>query len=116
MTRELDAEVAEKVMGWKPLEDSAMYPNHGWAGSDGLFLCHAFDFEPSTDIAAAFQVVEKMRERGYEFSLDSNTAGDKQDGEPLWIASVGKWSRMGQTPSEAICRAALAAQHGKEKA
>jgi hypothetical protein len=60
--RELDALVAEKVMGWKderPQYDQCMVVNENVGGMLGPIRV----FAPSTDISAAWEVVEKMHDR-----------------------------------------------------
>ena len=92
--RELDAMVMEAI-GYKPVPVAFMFghkePFPGW------------DEPPrySTDIAAAWQVVDAMRERGWRFSLHEHPDG-------WWAAFNGK---MMDAPSAtvplAICRTAL---------
>lgn len=89
MSRALDVVIAEKVMGW----DRVRY---------------------STDIARAFEVVAKMRERGYWLKL----VGPWSATETEWRAGFtefetvdcgSSWVRgRATTPAEAICKAALA--------
>lgn len=76
LNREIDALIAEKVMGYEPSEfthwpcGKARSPNQLYWRKDGkLFM---FDNLPhySTDIAAAWQVVDKLR-KIYCFQLDS---------------------------------------------
>jgi hypothetical protein len=99
MTRELDREVAERVMGMN-------------LGSTPSQRDESMEFVPdySTSVDRAFLVVEKMRERGFKaFKL-------YQHPEPLphtdWLAAfdMGGGPYIGaDTAPEAICRAALAA-------
>lgn len=72
---ELDALVAEKVMGWRWLHDGlgnmAWYEglhDTGW-GDGGDAGRNRRAWAPATDIAAAWQVVEKMRSDGWLVSL-----------------------------------------------
>lgn len=71
--------------------------------------------EYSTDIAAAWQVVEKMRTDGWRFDLYDSFAGWRATfgrpggidrGENMWVLRA---SDRHETAPEAICRAALAA-------
>ncbi len=109
--REIDKEIAEKVMGWgwsKPDEQGAMY-NHP----------NAIGFEPSTDIQDAFLVVEKIISReGWEYDI----VGDKdsieirfQAGDLLGVASVKvENGDIQKATSMAICLAARKAiRNGK---
>jgi len=77
--REIDRLVAEKVMGWIPqreIQGKILY-----VLQDGTQI--AFDWKPTTYIANAWQVVEKMRE-GRIFSLCD--AWDEND-EPIFYAN-----------------------------
>lgn len=100
--RELDALVAEKVMGVK---DPQMFPNFGAAVP-----------RYSTDIASAWLVVEKMREN----IKDVLTLAGPSDETPKWWATFDKkWHgrasqnlfewESGDTAPHAICLAALKA-------
>lgn len=127
--RERDALVAEKVMGCKvewrewmddkkpepwcgcdnPDWDSPKPHQHTWDGDWQYMPCWVKNY--STDIAAAFEVVEKMREKGWRLYLESQQdswmAGftqepDKTDG------IVIQFEEAGEAP-EAISLAALTA-------
>lgn len=118
--RELDAIVAERVMGatWrKPTRYAgidgvsslvlgerhsavAITFAHRWPDDRLSYTGPAY----SSDIAAAMQVVEAMRAKGYGFSLTDNQ-GERWTAEflnYLAFADAG-------TPALAICRAALKA-------
>lgn len=98
-SRELDALVAEKVMGLEP-----------WPGKAGCFkapiVLHYQTPKPclppeySTDIAAAWQVVEKMQET-CEVSIEQKGTGWKVYFDAEW--------RGAETVPHAICLAALEA-------
>lgn len=103
----LDAMVAEKVMGWERLPVGLIVNGVpvqcGWAVPDGQ---SAACFPPapwcySTDIAAAFQVVEKMRER-HTLKIWSH---------PEWRISVrvriNEVTASADTLPLAVCRVAL---------
>ncbi len=113
---ELDALIAEKVMGWKP---NAKHPNlsgDGWweteNGGENGYLAVLPEF--STDIAAAWTVVEKMpRVLGHIYP-----SFDEESGKFLhWCAVVensepwssARYGAVGETAPLAICRAALRA-------
>lgn len=107
--RELDALIAEKVLGYKRLEDAPdgserwRYPNEGKYSGIPSF---------STSIEAAWEVVEKLRERGFAFHFT-------QLAEDGWGANAGFVDHaddrnIGVTRSldsapHAICLAALKA-------
>jgi len=66
----------------------------------------------STDIAAAWTVVERVIALGYHFATDYDAELSKHDYE--WTATVGNYKGVhaheyGDTAPEAICRAALKA-------
>ena len=120
--RELDALIAEKVMGWEwrktslndeqkvlvmgnynPLDDSTDF----WWGDDVMKLVPYY----SRDIAAAWQVVEKMREEGLDIDITVRPKieygcrvaprGECNTDNVVFLAST--------TAPLAICRAALKA-------
>lgn len=114
--RELDALVAEKVMGWHRTSDSL--GNERWADANGrqhryvnrvehggepaMFWC------PSLSIAAAWEVVEKLWRNGSTIveALDGDLGG-----RGFWVSfdgTVGK-SAFAISAPLAICRAALKA-------
>lgn len=111
---DLDAAVAEKIMGWYRNDDEFEWREEsgfsvGWASDDDSVWPA---FRPSMDIACAWKVVKEMRERGWDFVLEwdhpealSAVAGFRR------IASYGLayTSRDDATPELAICHAALAA-------
>lgn len=100
--RELDALVAEKVMGWRA--DGIGDDGYFWkgAGSDGW---HSDNWKPSTDIAAAWAVVEKMATAEDEFRL----AKFKDNPWGCTFRYFEGDRSSGDTAPEAICLAALAA-------
>lgn len=109
---ELDAAIAEKVMGWR------QHPHMAdcWIGED-MVKRHPMVqpyrqkhyFTPSTDIATAWEVVEKMQ------THDTVISRSGQPDAPTWHVRFGAcdahrqiWG-VGATMPEAVCRAALAA-------
>jgi len=112
--REMDALVAELVMGWF-CDRRGVY--HSSPSDDSLFgVLWSNDgeecdlFEPSTDIAAAWQVVEKLLSKDYEVHIEVDkddcavTIWHDPDNSSYWIEIAGADSKS--TPL-AICRAAL---------
>lgn len=95
--RELDAMVAEKVMGWTL---------HGVAPSGGRVLIAPSGAmgipNYSTDISAAWQVVEKMRSKRIHFEMGSTIPGD-------WTAYFNNDRATDKSAPRAICLAALKA-------
>jgi hypothetical protein len=116
--RELDALVAEKVMGWTLCDRVAM----GWGDGPPVFATgedpyddtarpSRQDWRPSEDIAAAWEVVENWRNRcnGEGVVLLSWHSEE-------WVCELGIWgveSGFRHAPADtaplAICRAALLA-------
>ena len=89
---ELDALVAEKVMGWfvakgphSPTSPPDLIPRY------------------STDIAAAWEVVEKMIDQGRRFVINNNFS------RTMFIADFCGRDVLEKTAPLAICRAALKA-------
>ena len=97
MSRELDREVAEKVMGWR-IPETWLYSE---MGHDGEVLREVPLY--SSSIEAAWLVMEKMREKGWSFGCSCIPTDD------TWIANFGSIYISAPTAPEAICRAALAA-------
>jgi hypothetical protein len=62
--RELDAQVAEKVMGWRRTEDRHLFSRTCFVGSNGGHWC-----EPkfSSDPAACTLIKKRLREAGVEW-------------------------------------------------
>lgn len=99
--RELDALVAEKVMSIEP-----------WPGVPGAFKakfvpngqvpkpCHPPEY--STDIVAAWQVIEYMRKKHHWTRLELNNFGMNS-----WHVSFEKGYAVGESAPHAICLAAL---------
>lgn len=113
--RDLDIIVAERLMGWqietdqikiKRLSQYISPDSQGrwWRTSEG-----GWDINPppySTNLVAAFRVVEMMVGRGHTFSLmQSGTVSKVAFGN---LATVPDYVE-GQTVMMAICKAALAA-------
>jgi hypothetical protein len=110
---ELDVMVAERVFGWVRDHDAESQTATGspiWEAPGKEYLQNGTP-DYSTDIAAAWLVVEKMRERG--ISMDLTGLANKYDQQ--WSCTFGdpetqngECSDAASAP-EAICRAALLA-------
>lgn len=120
---EIDREIAVKAMGWKLLDRKAF----GWGdgppvyatipknAEPGEYSSPTYQgFYPSSDIAAAFKVVEKMRkdEDVYRITIDTFEGGwcceiEFQNNDP-----VGKVYGEDKSLPRAICLAALKASEG----
>jgi len=116
--RELDALIAERVMGYKRahMDDPEInFAGDIWLNPNGTKYLHTAALpEYSTSIEAAWEVVEKLHELGFFFDLhwDLNTS--------VWTTSFKKssdisepnfYSKEREAP-HAICKAALKAVEG----
>lgn len=102
-SQELDALIAEKIMNRTLPEawaDSSVGPSHGDPGG------YRIGVRPySSDIATAFTVVEKMRERGHDITIEAPANGG-------WHVSFQprvfpNTAAGGPDLPDCICRAAL---------
>ena len=102
---ELDAAIAEKVMGW---------PAYDY-GFDVVFTLpdgnvkRLENWEPSTSIFNAFEVVEAMRKNGERFLSLSITDDDIEQWKCLYYDGMQRAYAFGETAPHAICLAALLA-------
>lgn len=121
--RELDALVAEKVMGWHDLWTGKVYGNllgylpsyklrEGTAADDPKNCPQAMDVPRfSSHLEAAWQVVEKLRQEhgeDFDFALTTNEPSTQWC---CWIllGENNGAERQAPTAPLSICRAALAA-------
>lgn len=118
--RELDAAIAEKVFGWKlyqyfdeaPFEREASTPedycraanNDGWYWSGEGAEGEAWQFKPSTDIASAWSVVEKLNSAPHYMPFYL-----KSEGMSEYIARFVDSEGEADSAPHAICLAALKA-------
>lgn len=117
-SRELDALVAEKVMGFKILSNwETGVPKHVIDANQCEVDVAQFPKPYSTDIAAAWEVVLAMEARGFCFTLISTPAGkmatfytpkqrEEWDSIPTMKGSVPLQVQADTAP-HAICVAAL---------
>ena len=95
MSGELDVQVENKIMGFASGQQSKISTNR----QTGFLKPY------SSDIAAAWEVLEKMEERGYVWRMDTCLVGFSPiEGPPV----LHRHSVRHGVP-EAICRAALKA-------
>ena len=98
--RELDAQVAEKVMGWRHVRETGppddLYGQEPGRSGTVYIVPHY-----STDIGAAWAVVERLRDIDCDLTIES--AGNQWHVSLLVGAIVG----TAQAAPLAICRAAL---------
>ena len=110
----LDRYLAEHVMGWK-YEPEPHRPYYRHSGNRSIF-----DWNPSTDIANAMEVVTLFQSRGWGFGLVGYAMGaGAETGEPYKAAffAQGQPERtaFAETPQLAICLAAAQALGGKAR-
>lgn len=122
--RELDALIALKVMGWgissttkypgKPVLIRSIAPPKDCEGIDldryaneewDLTFLHSEAPNFSTDISAAWEVLERMKEKGAEINVGFYREWDCTLDYPIGC----NWREVGKTAPEAICKAALVA-------
>ncbi len=111
---ELNAEIAEKVMGWtRGTRSTFSGPVPCWL--DKQQQVHRLDWNPSTDIAAAWEVLDKMRDMlpGGEVMVFWKDECWNCTDQIAEAAEPGDLWEQADTASLAICLAALrAVNHG----
>jgi hypothetical protein len=118
--RELNAAVAERVMGWRRKPNGMMHGRAQEVFVDDRDNTHSItcgcaeDFNPSCTIEAAMQVAERMREQGWSFAC---TLYAGQFPYASFCKGTVVTSRNAEADSlpEAICRAALLAVASNER-
>ena len=110
MSRALDIAIAEKVMGWEVRTGVTVY--------DGLDMPWTVYEEPnghvhnpipfSTDIAAAWRIVEYLRSQGWVMTLSVNEYVTEPWDCRFFLKEEKRVIGHGATAEIAICRAALA--------
>lgn len=110
MSRAIDRLVAEKVMGWEWIESLCCWcPTH----KDATLAETRSKREwlPSTSIACAWEVVEKMRDGNRKVSMETIFAGGKLHNDVVVSGSIADLASIGCADEEtmpfAICIAAL---------
>jgi len=120
---ELDRLVAEWVMGWKEehIEDDRWHINANFWCRGNEIGPQVQKWSPSTDIAAAMKVVQKLLEKGFRVSMYSPWKGQSNSSAiPEWtvyiLGNQGFHTEAdGRTLPLAICRAALLAIKEEEE-
>ncbi len=106
--RELDALVAEKVMGWKSFGEHWAIPGEA---NDIRRVHKKVHWRPSEDISAAWQVVSHMKSQSnglFGFMVDLRLS-EEWDAEFDMYDEQESYKATGDTAPHAICLAALKA-------
>lgn len=99
--RDLDRQVARRVLGWGIVPATGEYADGRGRGTD--------QFHPSTDIADAFEIVDHLRAAGWHFDL--SVSRDYATGANAEFLRAGcQGHAHAGTVQLAICRAAIAAR------
>jgi hypothetical protein len=103
--RELNELVAEKVMGWRyvTFPDGAMPHVKHWHGPNDECLLPDF----SGSINAAWQLVEKLIEAGWNVGVDKYARTSPCVEVNIWNAGNDEVIQLADTAPLAICLAAL---------
>lgn len=106
----MDALIAERVMGLKPT-NPGFYSNDVYISRPhGENMGIVGIFKPSTDVSAAWEVVEKMFETySKEITVEF---GWKENPIYAWHCHMGLVDATAETAPLAVCRAALLAVMG----
>jgi len=122
----LDVLIAERIMGWRRGKGGAIC-GAGYESSSYWYdaedrrrdpcttdiFANMCEWSPSTDIAAAWAVVEQMQQRGYSFCLYDYHRVDATPRNEVWHAIFinyeGSPAACAKTTPLAICKAALKA-------
>jgi hypothetical protein len=107
--RELDALIAEKVMGWTLKENPKAFYDFevfSWEGGN-VDVC---DFRPSTSISDAWQVVDKLKD--YMCELEFDFGYENRIWAMFTVAGIidelhPSFQSEGRSAAHAICLAAL---------
>lgn len=106
--RELDYLVAKHVMGW----DFGL-SREGWRPPKELSPRYKIyeQFKPSTDIAATWEVVDKMGDDFWELTLDTGSK-DTRSQAMFWttLPADNQHCSVAESVPEAICKGALLAK------
>jgi hypothetical protein len=108
---ELDAIIAERVMGWTLhiADDREDDYSRSWLTGPNILVDSIFvhEFQPSVDITAAWQVVERLKLAVIPDVAGGYRAAKEPYEGPHWYeVNVNDWE-WGETAPLAICRAAL---------
>jgi len=120
---ELDRLIAERVMGWE--EGVEFFRRNGWIIVNGRRIPNRaagteLDWSPSTDIAAAWEVVKKMLGSGWGCEIYSPNNPCALEDIDKWVVVFAKselfdYRAKASSAPLAICRAALLAMETNDE-
>lgn len=114
--RELDVAVAERLMNWQRVPQQSALTDYMYRTPDHVGLMWPSSVPRySSDIAAAMQVVEKMRERKFGWTFCTATYGWWAHCFPLPDSGYEGVKIADESLCVAICSAALQAVGEEEK-
>lgn len=123
--KKIDAECAVKIMNWPQLEIGQLEPSLGWWDRHDHIEVRqevrpndwrGADWRPTRDIAHAFQVMEKMKEKGFQLCLQSWGASWECTIWPPLDVDVPHCAQiMNESAMIAICTASVAVIKTQEK-
>lgn len=105
--RKLDAAVAQAVMGWKLIEGY-----DAWQTADGQYIGPTGNFTPSEIIDSAFQVIDRMRDLGWDVRMTLCADGtdfvvvSKGNGQTVLVDMIAE---PDEELSTIICKASIKA-------
>ncbi|MGB3568429.1 MAG: hypothetical protein WBA30_14905 [Priestia megaterium] len=107
-TKEIDALIAEKVMGWSVARFENINVTEAYTESCTLIIGE--DFSPSTKIQTAWLVVEELKQQGfYSFHTDLSLDSGQEWWSWHFSKGVNNYGSQQETAPLAICMAALKA-------
>lgn len=106
---QLNKEVAEKVMGFKAIKFGAVYFLRGPDGNEIVITVN--DWQPTTSIAQAKEVLDKMIADGWEFGFHLSKGVNE-----VWVYPEEYYALTSdKSLSRAICISALRAVNSKDE-
>ncbi len=106
--RELDAKVAERVMGFERFDSTLWVAPDGLECGIGPTALHEIP-RYTTDPAAATEMLEKMRDMGYAIDISHRDEWTLNEEGGHWCAEFDGHLAFAETWMEAASRAALEA-------
>ncbi len=123
--RLMDDLIAEKIMGYKPVPVNHWLPEgalgRGSTPSNWLYIHPKYGdqvipmhcFHPSQNIEKAWEIVNKLTEDGYNFSVqyDARIFEGTYTAKFKHLFNNNEYAAAAKKPEEAICKAALLASN-----